>query len=147
MSCYIVSSDMIGFLATAVIDRWGQYPDIPSRFGTMNEIAAILAKANIDSWNERYGEEEEVDTHFRPLDPTAVYMPHDGLDKKALKILAVLRCYTYQSCESASWQSNNRADPGAGRKAREYCDWLQGRAIAQLTDHLDWDAPKPTPPW
>ncbi|MEV6527377.1 hypothetical protein AB0M43_36185 [Longispora sp. NPDC051575] len=81
---------------------------------TADRVGAMLAAANRDSVNHRYGE-VEIEELYRHRQPLGRVDP--------LVILLAISCYEYQSCEHDTWKTS---------EAFQFCEALRGAAIRAL---------------
>lgn len=104
MSAFLVSSESIGMIASYAFNndllKYGCCYERQINFNTLEKTAEVLARKNIDSVNERYGNE---DTSQEDRE----YIARSVLSAGKLNLRAVapedmaktLNCYSYQSCE------------------------------------------------
>ena len=112
-------------------EKWQAAVKVARREVTLDNAeqwGAVLLAENRRSVNYRY-EEDEIEAPYAftrnpgPLDP--------------VKMLKVLACYEYQSCEHPEWKSS---------EAYRFCKVLEGRLIARLPGYHDapWDIGDPS---
>jgi hypothetical protein len=132
MSAYLVESSHIAYLAQfAATDT-----HIKSRHGDALAIAEKLARANMASLRARYGDDgcgdpagyvvaccaDTADLVWNRFDP--------------FEVIAAAKCYAYQACEVANWESTDAA---------VLIGWIKDHAIdlARGKRECKWGAPDP----
>lgn len=93
-------------------------------FDDCQKIVAILEKANVDSVNARYYENEtELIYQFKLL--SKKYSP--------IQIIKACQCLDYQCCEVDNWTTQENF-------ACRIIEWIKDEAIRHLADYdnLDW---------
>lgn len=109
MSAFIASHDHLDLLVTAAMHP--RHGDRGLRVNgrtfdgreDANELGAILAAANVESVNYRYGEDELEDIYEWNPNGIAHYL---GGVLSWGDVLGALACYEYQACEVPDWESS-----------------------------------------
>lgn len=134
MSCWTVSKRHIDALAYW-LDRYGLMHD-------KQRAGEILWSENYRSYRARYGDYDRHGFVKRPTyhysDPTPFAMSgmYDDFDPQNLdQILALVRCYNYQSCETWDWE-----------KTRSYRLMEKLRVQLEMSG-ADWQREGTRPPW
>lgn len=128
MSAYLVEENHIEYLVNALtnpINGLGGSIHHIAETTNPRELGQILWDENARSVNYRYKENNPAPRFtYR-----GTYYEHDPL-----QILASIRCYSYQSCETHDYEET---------KAGKIINRLQSAVISRMTEGKEWGAPKP----
>jgi hypothetical protein len=128
MSAYLVEENHIEYLVDAILDPQNNMMGSTQHLaGTTDaqELGQILWDQNARSVNYRY-KESESSPSFTYRGKCYEYDP--------LQILASIRCYAYQSCETPDFTES---------KAGKLVYRLQASIIGNITAGKEWGSPKP----
>lgn len=125
MSAFLVTSDHIAILASyaamhdAVYRTFCQHGN--GHTETAERLAERLAKANMQSMMDRYGDEGcgDPDAYLRDcIAKVRKYIYRTPVDH--LDIWGMVGCFEYQACEADGWMES---------AARTQCEWIKDAAI------------------
>lgn len=98
---------------------------------TRHETARMLLRENIESVAARYPDDDRsmLPGPFPTPDPDEhQHVVRPGTLPNPVEALKLIRCYEYQSCEHAGWESS---------EAAAFCKFLTGAMIAKLPGYSE----------
>lgn len=95
----------------------------------LTRLGQILTEENYRSWNDRYGEHEAC--------PEYRYEPPASDGWSCEEVLNACRCYEYQSCEAADWETSD-AKTACERIEKICTDRILARAEHRCRKGFSW---------
>ena len=105
MSCFFVSADDINLLVTAYRDLGLACPGESASDWT--GVGRRLWQENLNSYAYRYNMPERHEAEFVGCESEIAAYEFAELKAKPEAIAKLARCYSYQTCEHAGWESSN----------------------------------------
>ncbi len=107
MSCYLVDEKTIAMIAAYAFHNdllnYGCCYDNKHNYSTLAETVSVLARANIDSVNHRYGDNDDtqadLDYIAECIDQAEKFVFHHLQQIPHVDLAKTLNCYSYQACE------------------------------------------------
>ncbi len=111
MSAYVVSKHHIDAIVTAWVALGIRHRDSRSRSEDADKVGAMLWHENLESVRYRYGyaDPDLPGATVEEYTWTRVRMPDGEWSVVIARILKLLDCYAYQSCEHPGWAESQAA--------------------------------------